>query len=77
MSLKVAFESGIFLRRPWSSFHVCFVTTRSSPHFFLLTIHSLSLLQQQATYLQAKNREREIEREERGGGGGELRHANA
>jgi len=43
----------------------------------LLPIHSLSLLQQQATYLQAKNIEREIEREERGGGGGELRHANA
>ena len=32
MCLKVTFESGIFFRGPWPSFHISFITTRCSSH---------------------------------------------
>lgn len=33
MFVKVILQSGIFFRRPRSSFNICFVTTRCSTHF--------------------------------------------
>jgi hypothetical protein len=89
MSLKVAFESGIFLGRPRSSFHVGFVTTWSSPHF--LICFQITLIQQKTSYLitykprkevlslSHRKKDREGEREGRGAGeeGRKIRHAKA